>query len=134
MQIQSINNFSNIKNNQNPQFKSVYPVVHWLAETNGSFSPQIKINIARELNENIISRLNVNRLKVEQKIAELTKKISELTEKIKTARSEREKVAKEKKIAKFDIYEYIENELKEEEEVSRETNDTKEQVEDIKQD
>lgn len=42
--------------------------------------------------------------------------------------------AKEKKIAKFDIYEYIENELKEEEEVSRETNDNKEQVEDIKQD
>lgn len=101
MQIQSINNFSNIKSNQNPQFKSVIPVVHWLAETNGSFSPQIKINIARELNENIISRLNVNRLKVEQKIAELTKKVSELTEKIKTARSEREKVAKEKKIAMY---------------------------------
>ena len=101
MQIQSINNFSNIKNNQNPQFKSVYPVIHWLAETNGSFSPQITKEVAQEFNENIISRLNMKKPEIKQKISELIKKIDEITEKIKTARSEREKIAKEKKIEKY---------------------------------
>ena len=60
MQIQSINNFSNIKKNQNPTFKSVYPVVHWIAETNGSYTPELRKNIATKLNERIISMLNEN--------------------------------------------------------------------------
>ena len=101
MQIQSINKFSNIKKNQNPQFKSVYPVVHWLAETNGSFAPQITKEVAQEFNENIIRRLNMKKLEIDEKISELIKKISEIAEKKKTARSEREKIAKEKKIEKY---------------------------------
>ena len=101
MQIQSINNYSIQNKNQNPQFKSAYPVVHWLAETNASFAPQIKLEIAQEFNENIIRRLNMKKPKIEQKISELIGKISELTEKIKTAKTEREKIAKEKKIVKY---------------------------------
>ena len=69
MQIQSVNNFSNIKSNQNPQFKSVYPVVHWLAETNGSFAPQITKEVAQEFNENIIRRLNMKKLEIDEKIS-----------------------------------------------------------------
>ena len=42
MQIQSVNNFTKPNLNQNPQFKSAYPVVHWVAEKGGgSYAPQI---------------------------------------------------------------------------------------------
>lgn len=97
MQIQPINNYSIQNKNHNPQFKSAYPVIHWLAETNSSYSPQITKDIALKLNENIVRRLNMKKTEIEEKIYVLMRKISEKTEKMKTARSERERIAKEKK-------------------------------------
>ena len=101
MQIQSINNYSVQNKSYNPQFKSVMPVVHWVAETNASYAPEILPEVARKFNENIISRLNKKSLVIKQEISKLMNKISELTEKIKVARSDREKIAKEKKIEKY---------------------------------
>ena len=102
MQIQSVNNFTKPNLNQNPQFKSAYPVVHWVAEKGGgSYAPQITKTIAQEFNENIIRRLNKKKAAIEIEITVLINKIAELTEKIKTARTVREKVAKEKKIEAY---------------------------------
>lgn len=98
MQIQAINNYSTP---QNLQFKKAYPVVHWLAETNASYSPQIKLKVAQEFNENIIRRLNMKQSVIREDISKLINKIAELSEKIKTARSVREKVAKERKIEEY---------------------------------
>ena len=97
MQIQPINNYSIQNKNHNPQFKSAYPVIHWLAETNSSYSPQMTREIAQKFNENIVRRLNMKKPEIKQKISVLMQKISETTEKMKIARSERERIAKEKK-------------------------------------
>ena len=80
MQIQAINNYSTP---QNLQFKKAYPVVHWLAETNASYSPQIELKVAQEFNENIIRRLNMKQSVIREDISELINKIAELSEKIK---------------------------------------------------
>ena len=58
MQIQAINSFSNIKTNQNPQFKSVYPVYHWVAEANGSYAPAVTKELSETLQRKIIRFLN----------------------------------------------------------------------------
>lgn len=55
MQIQSFQNHS-VKNQQkNPQFKSTYPVYHWIAEKAGqSYIPVCNIDLAKELQPEVI--------------------------------------------------------------------------------
>ena len=43
---------------QSPNFKSTYPVVHWVAEANGSYAPVMGLDIVRKLQRNLISSLN----------------------------------------------------------------------------
>lgn len=39
-------------------FKSTYPVVHWVAETNGSYAPALSLEIVRVLQRKLVSILN----------------------------------------------------------------------------
>lgn len=54
MKIQ-LNNYT-YQNNTN--FKSAYPVVHWVAESNGSFAPVANLQIVKKLQRRIIGILN----------------------------------------------------------------------------
>ena len=54
MNIQSINNQQTYKTN----FKSTYPVVHWVAETNGSYAPIANMQLVKKLQGKIIRMLN----------------------------------------------------------------------------
>ena len=54
MNIQSIN----IQNRNNLNFKSTYPVVHWVAEANGSYAPVSNIHIVKKLQSKIVRMLN----------------------------------------------------------------------------
>lgn len=59
MQIQPLQNYSVSKTNfDNPQFKAVYPVVHWVAESNGSYAPVISMELTRKLQRIIVGVLN----------------------------------------------------------------------------
>ena len=75
MQIQSINNFYGAKSNNKPQFKSAYQVVHWVAETNGSYAPELTKVMAKKLNERIVSMLNENSATIVAKIKEIQEAI-----------------------------------------------------------
>ena len=58
MQIQSINNYSNSKL-QKPQFKSVYPVYHWVAErSGGSYAPAITPALNKTLQGKLVRLFN----------------------------------------------------------------------------
>lgn len=39
-------------------FKSTYPVVHWVAETNGSYAPVLSLELARKLQRTVVRILN----------------------------------------------------------------------------
>ena len=59
MQIQTIkNNFGTQQNSHKPNFKAVYPVIHWVAETNGSYAPVMGLELTKKLQRTIISLLN----------------------------------------------------------------------------
>lgn len=58
MQIQPIQNYSVSKMDKNPQFKAVYPVVHWVAETNGSYAPVMSMELTRKLQRILVGILN----------------------------------------------------------------------------
>ena len=61
MQIQPINN---IPNKQiNPQFKSAYPVVHWIAETNSSYAPVMTENLAKKLQKKLLKCISYDFLR-----------------------------------------------------------------------
>ena len=68
--------------NQNPQFKSVYPVVHWVAETNGSYAPALTEKLSRTLNRKLVSMLNTNSNEITFKIEKLMQEIGQLKEKL----------------------------------------------------
>lgn len=59
MKIQPVQNYSTsgIKKT-NPQFKAVYPVVHWVAETNGSYAPAMSLELTRKLQRILVGILN----------------------------------------------------------------------------
>ena len=99
MLIHSINNYSNLSKNQRPQFKSVYPVVHWLAETNASYSPALTHDSALKLNKRIVEILNLKAPVIEEEISKLMAKVSELNRELGLVKSVRQKESKEKKIA-----------------------------------
>lgn len=69
MQIQPTNNYSRFNNRQSPQFKAAYPIVHWVAETNGSYAPILAKDAAEKLNNRIISMLTANSKEIVEKIA-----------------------------------------------------------------
>lgn len=48
----------NIHPVNNTNFKSTYPVVHWVAETNGSYAPVANLQIVKKLQGKIIRMLN----------------------------------------------------------------------------
>ena len=48
--------FNNSGYNQN--FKSTYPVVHWVAESNGSFAPVASLDLTRKLQGKVVRVLN----------------------------------------------------------------------------
>ena len=48
----------NIQPVNNTNFKSTYPVVHWVAETNGSYAPVANLQIVKKLQGKIIRMLN----------------------------------------------------------------------------
>ena len=59
MQIQSVNNFTKPNLNQNPQFKSAYPVVHWVAEKGGgSYAPALTYELNKQLQGILVRLLN----------------------------------------------------------------------------
>ena len=57
----------------NTNFKSVYPVVHWVREANGSYAPVSKIKYVQAFQEKLICYLNSNPLLTPKEIKELTK-------------------------------------------------------------
>lgn len=56
MRIQSTQNYQ--YNQKNPQFKSAFPVVHWVAESNGSFAPISDLPTVKKLQGKLIRILN----------------------------------------------------------------------------
>lgn len=63
-------------NNQvynNSSFKAVYPVMHWVAEANGSYAPVSKLKYVQAFQEKLVSYLNTNPLLTPKEIKELTK-------------------------------------------------------------
>lgn len=68
MNIQSIN----LQQPYKPNFKSTYPVVHWVAETNGSYAPIANLQLVKKLQGKIIRMLNkpLAQSKMQMNIAE----------------------------------------------------------------
>ena len=58
MQIQNNVNLSLTKPNNIPTFKAVYPVHHWVAESNGSYAPVVSIELTKKLQRIIVGMLN----------------------------------------------------------------------------
>ena len=58
MQINSINNLSIQNKTQGVNFKSTYPVVHWVAEANSSYAPVANLDIVKKLQGKIVRVLN----------------------------------------------------------------------------
>jgi hypothetical protein len=54
MEILPINNNNQLKTN----FKATYPVVHWVAEANGSYAPVTNLKSVKKLQSKIIRVLN----------------------------------------------------------------------------
>lgn len=75
MQIDSVNNYSIQNKQKNPQFKSAYPVVHWVAETNGSYAPVLTKDFAKSLNTKIVRILNTTGKEIEEKLQDLQAQI-----------------------------------------------------------
>lgn len=56
MKIQAAQNYQLQK--QTPQFKSAYPVIHWVKETNGSYAPAISNELNEKLQRILVRLLN----------------------------------------------------------------------------
>ncbi len=56
MNIQPIN--LNTYNTKNTNFKSTYPVVHWVAESNGSYAPVVSMELTKKLQRILVGVLN----------------------------------------------------------------------------
>jgi len=58
MQIQPLNGIGVHVKAKNPQFKAGYPVIHWVAETNGSWAPTVTYDLTKKLQGTLIRILN----------------------------------------------------------------------------
>ena len=63
MQIQPIQNYSIRKQNVNLQFKSAYPVIHWVAESNASYAPVVSENLSKKLQKKLLKFLSYDFLR-----------------------------------------------------------------------
>ena len=61
--------------NYQQNFKSTYPVVHWVAETNGSYAPVANLKLVKNLQSKIVRILN-------KPLAETTKNMSVVQQKL----------------------------------------------------
>ena len=76
MQIQTIPNYPTNTKPKNLNFKSVYPVVHWVKNSKNCFYPEFNYHNAKDLSEKIIIKLlNEKPVVIKNKILELTKKL-----------------------------------------------------------
>ena len=71
MQIQSTQNYSQLKQTQNPQFKSVYPVRVWVREMGGGYAPVATRDLSKTLITKIVNILNKSRAELNAKTNEL---------------------------------------------------------------
>ena len=95
MQISAINNS---QQRVNPQFKAVYPVRYWVAETNGGFNPVFTEKMARELNGKLLDIFNKKRIEVTENLKVLTRYCKQMTALGKTCSKEDTKLKKYKEI------------------------------------
>ena len=58
-------------------FKSTYPVVHWVAETNGSYAPALSIEIVKKLQGTLVRAINGLSRKADKPVASEFKKLKE---------------------------------------------------------
>lgn len=58
MQIQSIQQYGQIKSTQQPQFKSVYPVRIWVREIGGGYMPVVSRDMTKTLTTKVVNILN----------------------------------------------------------------------------
>lgn len=72
MKVCAINNSQYQPKQNQPSFKSTFPVVHWIAEVNGSYAPACG-DLAEAFHEKIVSYLN-KKLLTPKEVKELTKK------------------------------------------------------------
>ena len=98
MRIQTINNY---QKTNSPQFKAVYPVRYWVAESNGSFNPVFTEKMAKELNNKMFDIFNKKRIIVQEKIKTLTRYCSEMTALGKSCSKEKAELKKYENIDKL---------------------------------
>lgn len=60
-------------NSNNTNFRAVYPVVHWVAEKNGSYAPVVSADLTKKLQRKLVMMLNAQESKQsEEKLKVLT--------------------------------------------------------------
>ena len=79
MRIQPTQNYQ--YNQKNPQFKSAFPVVHWVAETNGSYAPAVSLHLTKKLQKILLGVLNQTSRKDQGAVAEKVRKYLAETDK-----------------------------------------------------
>lgn len=68
-------------NQKNPQFKSAFPVVHWVAESNGSYAPAVSLHLTKKLQKILLGVLNQTSRKDQGSVAEKVRKYLAETDK-----------------------------------------------------
>ena len=71
----------NLSIQNQPNFKSCYPVVHWLAETNGSYAPVRTMELTRRLQSALVRVLNKSVFSVTGDKAALCERIQKIISK-----------------------------------------------------
>jgi len=89
---------SNYQTNKYNSFRSTYPVVHWVAEANGSYAPMSKLKIVQGFQEKIVSYLNGNPILTPQEIKALIRAKQEIQKEVLTTGAEKLDVKDLKKI------------------------------------
>ena len=70
MKIQPTMQYSNGTN-----FRSAYPVVHWVAETNGSYAPAVTLDLTKKLQRKLVTLLNSSESKFPKNKSEFFKNL-----------------------------------------------------------
>ena len=65
-------------------FRSVYPVYHWVAEAGGSYGPSVTESLNRKLNAKIVEYMNKTKIVKSEETNILTKKVREYMQKFDT--------------------------------------------------
>ena len=78
MQIQTIKNDSLFSKNKAPQFRSVYPVVFWVAEKGGSYAPVVTKDFSKTLATKLVNILNYSQKEITETLKNIEIKRKEL--------------------------------------------------------